>query len=61
MTKDKRLEVSKVANRLNVSAATVYRLVKSGDLRGVRLGKSQCLRVQESSVLAFEARRAEVE
>lgn len=61
MSKDRRLEVSVVANRLNVSVATVYRLLGSGQLRGVRLGVSQCVRVLESSVKAFESVRAEVE
>lgn len=56
--KEKRLEVSVVACRLNVSTATVYRLVRSGKLRGVRMGVSQCIRVLESSVNRFEEKRA---
>ena len=55
--RDKRLEVSVVANRLNVSAPTVYRLIKSGRLRAMRLGASQCVRVLESSVESFELSR----
>lgn len=61
MKGDRRLEVSIVANRLNVSAPTVYRLVKAGKLKSVRMGVSQCVRVLESSVVAFEAKRGEVE
>lgn len=57
MIRDRKLEVSKVANRLNVSAATVYRLVKSKELAGIRFGNSQCIRIKESSVEEFEARR----
>ena len=34
------LTVSEVADALRVSTMTVYRLIKSGDLRAVRVGKS---------------------
>lgn len=55
------IEVSAVARRLNVSAATVYRLIKVGSLRSTRMGVSRCLRVSERSVGAFETRRASAE
>jgi excisionase family DNA binding protein len=34
------LTVAEVADSLRVSTMTVYRLIKSGDLRAVRVGKS---------------------
>ena len=34
------LTVAEVAGALRVSTMTVYRLIKSGDLRAVRVGKS---------------------
>ena len=34
------LTVAEVADTLRVSTMTVYRLIKSGDLRAVRVGKS---------------------
>lgn len=34
------LTVAEVADALRVSTMTVYRLIKSGDLRAVRVGKS---------------------
>jgi len=55
--RERRMEVSVVANRLNVSAQTVYRLIRAGRLRAVRLGVSQCVRVVESSVEDFERSR----
>jgi len=61
MSKDKWIEVSAVARRLNVSAATVYRLIKVGSLRSTKMGVSRCLRVSERSVGAFETRRTAVE
>jgi|LGVF01.2.fsa_nt_gb excisionase family DNA binding protein len=56
--KEKRLEVSIVAMRLNVSTATVYRLLSCGKLRGGKMGVSRCVRVMENSVKEFEARRS---
>ncbi len=34
------MTVSEVAERLRVSTMTVYRLIKSGELRALRIGKS---------------------
>jgi len=59
MSKEKWLEVSTVSRRLNVSAQTVYRLIKNRSLRSTRLGVSSCLRVSEKSVVEFETHRAE--
>jgi len=60
MSKDKWMEVSSVARRLNISAATVYRLIKLGSLRSTKMGVSRCLRVSEASIKSFEKMRAEV-
>ena len=57
MSKEKWLEVSTVSRRLNVSSATVYRLIKNGSLRIRRLGVSSCIRVSEKSVFEFEHHR----
>lgn len=61
MSKDKWIEVSAVARRLNISAATVYRLIKLGSLRSTKMGVSRCLRVSERSVGEFETKRTETE
>lgn len=58
MSRVKWLEVSTVSKRLNVSAMTVYRLVKKQSLRGAKFGVSGCMRVSEKSVVEFEQRRA---
>jgi excisionase family DNA binding protein len=47
------LTVHEVADLLRVSTMTVYRLIKSGDLPAVRIGKS--LRLREDDVDAFIA------
>ena len=57
MNKEKWLEVSAVARRLNVSPATVYRLVGAKMLHGRKMGVSGCLRVNIRSVADFEKRR----
>lgn len=57
MSKEKWLEVSAVARRLNVSLATVYRLIGSKMLRSNKMGVSRCLRISASSVAEFERRR----
>ena len=41
------LTVSEVADHLRVSTMTVYRLIKSGELRAVRVGKSYRLREED--------------
>ena len=42
------LTVLEVADQLRVSTMTVYRLIKAGDLRAVRVGKS--FRITEDDV-----------
>ena len=37
---DKLLKVKEVAERLNISAAGVYRMIKRGDLITVRIGRN---------------------
>ncbi len=49
------LTVNEVADLLRVSSMTVYRLIKGGDLRAVRVGKS--FRLREDDVDAFIARQ----
>ncbi|MGV0961871.1 MAG: helix-turn-helix domain-containing protein [Limnohabitans sp.] len=58
MSKGKWLEASMVSRRINVSLATVYRLIKSGSLHSTRMGVSGCLRVSEKSIVEFEQHRA---
>ena len=41
------LTVLEVADQLRVSTMTVYRLIKSGELRAVRVGKSYRLAEEE--------------
>jgi len=48
------LTVAEVADILRVSSMTVYRLIKAGDLRAVRVGKSY--RLAEDEVDRFLAR-----
>ena len=48
------LTVLEVADQLRVSTMTVYRLIKSGELRAVRVGKSY--RVREEDVDSYLAR-----
>lgn len=57
MSKGKWLEVSTVSRRLNVSEATVYRLIKNKSLRCTRFGVASCLRISEKSVIDFEVHR----
>lgn len=49
------LTVQEVADMLRVSNMTVYRLVKAGELRALRVGKSY--RLREDDVDAFLAGR----
>jgi excisionase family DNA binding protein len=41
------LTVAEVADMLRVSSMTVYRLIKAGDLRAIRVGKSYRLSEDE--------------
>jgi excisionase family DNA binding protein len=45
------LTPAEVAEQLRVSSMTVYRLIKSGELRAVRIGKSY--RISEDDVDAY--------
>ena len=49
------LTPAEVAEQLRVSAMTVYRLIKAGELRAARIGKSY--RVLEEDVDAYLAAR----
>lgn len=56
---DRLLAPKKVAEELNVTIWTVYRLIKRGDLVAIRVGR--LLRIPESSLEAFlELRRVRV-
>lgn len=57
-TDDRFLTVSEVAELMRVSTMTVYRLIKAGDLRAARVGRSYRLRVDE--VDAYLARAESV-
>ncbi|MEM3942108.1 MAG: helix-turn-helix domain-containing protein [Candidatus Bathyarchaeia archaeon] len=48
---DRLLSPKRVAEELNVSIWTVYRLIKRGDLVAIRVGR--LLRIPESSLEAF--------
>ena len=48
MSDSRFLTVQEVADLMRVSSMTVYRLIKSGELRAVRVGRS--FRVRESDV-----------
>lgn len=54
MNKQRLLDVSQVAKRLNVSRSTVYRLIESGELKASKFGTCYCLRISESDVEAFK-------
>lgn len=49
------LTVAEVAEQLRVSTMTVYRLIRSGDLGAVRIGKSY--RLRQVDVDGYLARR----
>jgi len=51
------LEVAVVVARLNVSPATIYRLIQQGKLRAARLGVSRGIRVPRQAVAEFEEKR----
>ncbi len=52
---DRLLTVGEVADLMRVSNMTVYRLIKSGELRAVRVGKAY--RLLEDDVDAYLARQ----
>lgn len=47
MPTDRFLTVQEVAEQLRVSTMTVYRLIKAGELRAARIGRSYRLRDDE--------------
>ena len=47
------LTASEVAHMLRVSTMTIYRLLRAGELRAVRIGRSY--RFRESDILAYLA------
>lgn len=53
---DRLLTVVEVAGLMRVSNMTVYRLIKSGDLRAIRVGKN--FRIRESDVDGYLSGRA---
>jgi excisionase family DNA binding protein len=53
---DRLLTVSEVAQTMRVSNMTVYRLIKSGDLPALRVGKN--FRIRESDVDKYLAQRS---
>ncbi len=55
MSRSRFLTVAEVAGLMRVSSMTVYRLIKAGDLRAVRVGKSY--RVREDDLDAYLARQ----
>ncbi|MGD0320634.1 MAG: helix-turn-helix domain-containing protein [Acidimicrobiales bacterium] len=55
ITSTRYLTVREVASTLRVSSMTVYRLINSGDLRAVRVGKS--FRLREDDVNRYLADR----
>jgi len=61
MTTGKLLDVSQAARRLNVSRATIYRLINSGHLPASRLGTAHCIRITEAAVESFRQQRDEAE
>lgn len=44
------LKIEQVAERLQYSKATVYRLIRGGQLRAVRLGQGSPWRVPDSAI-----------
>jgi len=53
MNKDRLLDVSQVAARLNVSRSTVYRLISEGKLPASKMGTVYCIRILASDVEKF--------
>jgi excisionase family DNA binding protein len=64
MQRERLLTVAEVADHMRVSSMTVYRLIKSGSLKAVRVGKNYRIRandldsyLQSSSVTGNGAER----
>lgn len=47
MPRERLLTVSEVADHMRVSSMTVYRLIKSGSLKAVRVGKNYRIRAND--------------
>lgn len=65
MPREQLLTVAEVADHMRVSSMTVYRLIKAGSLKAVRVGKNYRIRIsdldaylQSSSVDSNGAERA---
>ncbi|MFB3737405.1 MAG: helix-turn-helix domain-containing protein [Candidatus Velamenicoccus archaeovorus] len=56
LDEDRLLTVAEVCQAMRVSSMTVYRLIKSGELPAIRLGRSY--RVRESDVDRYLAERS---
>ena len=52
-------DVSVVAAKLGMHPSTIYRLIKAGELKAVKLGVKKGIKVIASSVQQFEERRIE--
>jgi excisionase family DNA binding protein len=55
--KERLLDVTQVAKRLNVGRSTVYRLIEQGVLPASRLGTAHCIRVLEQDVERYRMAR----
>jgi excisionase family DNA binding protein len=55
----RRLDVAQVAQRLQVSRRTVYRLINEGKLAAARFGTSRGYQIWESSVEEYEKQKAD--
>jgi excisionase family DNA binding protein len=55
MSRAKYFTVNEVADVIRISGMTVYRLIKSGELPAIRVGKS--VRVREEDLDAYLARQ----
>ncbi len=65
MPRERLLTVAEVADHMRVSSMTVYRLIKAGSLKAVRVGKNYRIRTSDldaylrsSSVDSHDAERA---
>ncbi len=55
----RRLDTSQVAQRLNISRRSVYRLIHSGEIKAAAFGPVRGYQVWESSVEDYERRKEE--
>ena len=59
--KDRLLNVEQVRNRLNCSRRHVYNLINTGDLKALKIGGRNGVRVKESILDAFVQKREQEE